>query len=536
MTTSFTPTKDQIKQEVLRCGREPAYFIKNYTRIVHPLQGLIPFNTYPFQDDLMQAFEANRFSIVLKARQLGISTLLAAYSAWLCLFHKDKEVFVVATKEETAANLVKKSKRMLYELPEWMRIATIAIDNQRSFQLSNYSQMKAGTSSPSAARSEALALLIIDEAAHIPGMDDIWTSIYPTISTGGKCIAVSTPLGTGNWFYEQYTDSVAGNNDWYHIKLPWHVHPHRDEHWFEAETKNMNERQIAQEYLCSFGASGDTFIAGADISYLLERTQPPKYRAGLDRNLWVWVDPVHNHGYLISVDVARGDAEDFSAFHILDLDNLTVVAEYQGKIEPDHLATFLNELGRNYNNAMIVVENNMLGFAVLTKLVDMDYPNLFFSKKSDGSYVAHNYAYGASNVIPGLAITQRNRLLVLHKMEEYIRNRTITILSERLAHELETFVWINGKPQAQRTKHDDLVMSLALGCWVRDTALFENLREIEYRKACLANIICTTTKFDTRMRGQLGYNKKFDVYGAIEDKQKENSYHNLTMPLGIFKR
>ena len=211
--------KEQVIKEIVRCGKDPNYFIENYVRISHPEQGPIPFRTYPFQKDLLQDYNAYRFNIILKGRQLGISTITAAYSAWLILFHREKNILVVATKLSTAGNLVKKVKFMIKNLPPWLQIADISIDNRNSFELTNGSQIKASSTSGDAGRSEALSLLVVDEAAHVDGLDELWKGLYPTLSTGGRCIALSTPNGIGNWFYRMYSDADAGLNDFHQVCL-----------------------------------------------------------------------------------------------------------------------------------------------------------------------------------------------------------------------------------------------------------------------------------------------------------------------------
>ena len=159
----------------------------------------------------LRSFNDYRFNVILKARQLGISTISAAYVAWFMLFHREKNVLVIATKLSTATNLVKKVKMIFKNLPSWMLIAKIQTDNKQSFELTNGSQVKAGTTSGDAGRSEALSLLIIDEAAFVDGLEELWTGLYPTLSTGGRCIALSTPNGVGNWFHKTYTESETGN-------------------------------------------------------------------------------------------------------------------------------------------------------------------------------------------------------------------------------------------------------------------------------------------------------------------------------------
>ena len=183
---SYKLTRAQTVKEIVKCGKDPAYFINNYAKISHPLKGLIPFKTYPYQTDMLEDFNDYRFNVILKARQLGISTITAAYVVWLMLFYRDKNVLVIATKFQTAANLVKKVKNIMQNVPPWLRIAEIKIDNRTSFVLTNGSEVKAASTSGDAGRSEALSLLIIDEAAHVDGLEELWTGLYPTLSTGGR--------------------------------------------------------------------------------------------------------------------------------------------------------------------------------------------------------------------------------------------------------------------------------------------------------------------------------------------------------------
>ena len=226
-------TKKEIVAEIVKAGKDPAYFINNYAKISHPMKGLIPFKVFDYQEELLTNFNDHRFNVILKARQLGISTVTAAYIVWLMMFHKDKNILVIATKFGTAANLVKKVKHMIRNLPPWIMITDISVDNRTSFELSNGSQIKASSTSGDAGRSEALSLLVIDEAAHVEGLEELWTGLYPTLSTGGRCIALSTPNGVGNWFHQAFTGAEEKTNKFYPTTLPWDVHPDRDQNWFE---------------------------------------------------------------------------------------------------------------------------------------------------------------------------------------------------------------------------------------------------------------------------------------------------------------
>tara|TARA_A100001515_G_C4588732_1_gene215391 strand:+ start:477 stop:2060 length:1584 start_codon:yes stop_codon:yes gene_type:complete len=503
---SFSLTKDQILKEIVKSGKDPVYFINNYAKISHPMRGLISFKTYDFQTDLINSFNDHRFNVILKARQLGISTITAAYVAWLMMFHRDKNVLVIATKFGTAANLVKKVKSIHKHLPNWMKIANISIDNRTSFELSNGSQIKASSTSSDAGRSEALSLLVVDEAAHVDGLDELWTGLYPTLSTGGRCIALSTPNGVGNWFHQTCIDAEIHNNDFFMTTLPWDVHPDRDQEWFEKETKNMSRRQIAQELECNFNMSGETVFHPEDMEIIQTNLCDPKYKTGFDRNLWIWEQFKAENSYFIAADVARGDGQDFSTFVVMKIETSEIVAEYRGKATPDLFAEVLKETGQEFGNCLIVVENNSVGWAVLMKLQDSGYPNIYYSKKSTHEQV-DSYLAESSGVVPGFSTTMKTRPLIIAKFEEFIRNKLISIKSKRLFNEMKTFVWNNGKAQAMKKHNDDLVMACAIACWIRDTVYTTNQRSMEYHKAFITSIGTTNKSLNTSIPGMIGYEK-----------------------------
>ena len=502
---SYKPTKKEILAEIVKSGKDPSYFINNYAKIAHPMRGLIPFKLYEFQDQLLCDFNDHRFNVILKARQLGISTITAAYIAWMMMFHRDKNILVIATKFGTAANLVKKVKAIIKYLPPWMKIANIHIDNRTSFELSNGSQIKASSTSSDAGRSEALSLLVIDEAAHVDGLDDLWTGLYSTLSTGGRCIALSTPNGCGNWFHQTYIDAAAENNDFFPTKLMWDVHPERDQEWFEKETRNMSRRQVAQELECNFNMSGETVFHPDDMSYIEQSVKPPKYKTAFDRNFWIWEEHQENFTYLISADVARGDGKDYSTFHVIKIETNEIVGEYQGKLTPDIFSGILYDAGKEYGDCMIVVENMAAGHTVLDKLVEREYPNIYYSYKSTHEYVDQVTAEHSNSAVAGFTTSSKTRPLIIAKMEEFIRNKLLTIYSTRLLEEMKTFIWHNGRPQAMRKYNDDLVMACAISCWVRDTAFETNKRELEYKKAFLDSMMTTKKEINTTIPGMQGY-------------------------------
>ena len=232
-----------------------------------------------------------------------------------------------------------------------------------------------------AGRSEALSLLIVDEAAFVRDFDTLWTGLYPTVSTGGRVILLSTPNGVGGQYYKLYTDAEKRLNEFISVRLPWDVHPERGQEWFDKTTKNLSTRQISQEYLCDFASSGETFLTNSDIEWVRQMCKSPIDRCGFDMNVWVWQHPLSEHSYIISADVARGDSRDFSTFHVIDVGEGECVAEYRGKIPPDRFGELLFEFGKKYNNALLCPENNSYGFATIIKLKDLEYPNLYHKKR-----------------------------------------------------------------------------------------------------------------------------------------------------------
>jgi hypothetical protein len=509
----------KIKEEQLKCAKDPIYFIKNYVRISHTTRGVIPFKLFDFQEDMIDRFREDRFNVVLKSRQLGLSTVTAAYVLWFILFRRSKNVVIIATKQSTAGLMVHTVQQMYRDLPEEMKISKAIVNNTKTIRLENDSKFQALATSSDAARGEAISLLILDEAAHIEGLADdietgragIWAAIYPTLSTGGASIAISTPAGAAGWFYDTCVDAERGETDFKLTKLMWHQHPDRDEEWFKKETRQMSKKQIAQELLCSFNSSGATVVDSDDIMDYEEyinkysnedkkiRNADPIYKTFMEKKLWIWEEPVPGHRYLLAADVARGDGGDYSAFIIVDVETHSQVAEYQGKITYDVYAGLLDEVGRKYNNCLLVVENNNIGWTVLDLLTKSAYPNLFYSKNSE--YVPATKGRYDSTCTLGFTNSGATRPLLISKLEESCRKKLIKLRSDRLVSEFRTFVWrANGKAEAIRGKNDDLVISFALLCLVFEMAFELNEVKINETKSLLSGIRKNTTIFDSTMR------------------------------------
>jgi len=409
--------KEKIKEQYKRCAQDPAYFMRKYCKIQHPIKGSILFELYPFQEETLHQFRDNDYNIVLKSRQMGISTLVAGYSLWLMLFHSDKNILIIATKQDTAKGLVTKVRVMHDFLPSWLK-GKCTEDNRLSLRFSNGSQIKAESSAPESARGSALSLLILDECAFIETSEDIWLAAAPALSTGGAAILLSTPSGIGNFFHKMWMEAeekVAsiGGKAFNPICLKWNLHPERDQKWRDEQDKLLGKKDAGQECDCDFLSSGNSVV---DMSILLDyksKCIDPIEKRGFDRGFWIWKYPDYNRQYVVSADVARGDGEDYSAFHVIDVEGLEQVAEYRGKIDTRAYGNLLIEAATLYNDALLAVENSNIGWDVCQHLIDRNYKNLFYSSSDllivDTMHQLTNKHYREDKkLLPGFSCTMKS--------------------------------------------------------------------------------------------------------------------------------
>ena len=485
--------KEAIKREYAKCATDPVYFLGKYGIIQHPVRGKVNFNLYDFQEKSLESFMKHDYNIVLKARQLGLSTLTAGYALWMMTFQQDKNILVIATKQETAKNLVTKVRGMHANLPGWLKQPCVE-DNKLSLRYKNGSQIKAVASSEESGRSEALSLLIIDEAAFIDKIDTIWGAAQQTLATGGRALVISTPNGVGNFFHKTWIGAEDGTNDFNFIKLHWSVHPERGQEWRDEQDKLLGPSLAAQECDCDFITSGRGVIDGLLLENLKESSvREPMEKRGIDSNYWIWQPPNYTKNYVVSADVSRGDGTDYSAFHIIDVETLEQVAEYKGKISTQDFGNMLVNVASEYNNALLVVENNNIGWAAIQQVIDREYPNLFYTSK-DLQYVdvqhqmTNKYRVQERNMVPGFSTTQKTRPLIVAKLEEMFREESVVVHSQRLIDELFVFIYNGNRAEAMTGYNDDLVMSFAIALWVRDTALRLRAEGIELSKQAIQGI------------------------------------------------
>jgi len=462
--------------EYLKCAKDPAYFFAKYCIVQHPIKGEILFDPFEFQQDTLNDFLTKRLNIVLKSRQMGLSTLCALLSLWLMTFKKGQQILIIATKLKVATNIIRKVELAHRRLPSFLKLE--ALENSKTaIGFVNGSLVKAESATEDAGRSESISLLIIDEMAWIGAdrVDTIWSSAQSTITTGGKCIILSTPNGSGNLFHQIWVNSkLFGFNK---IYLPWNLHPERDEEWRKRQDFEQGDpRKAAQEYDCSFEVSMNAVISSEILNFYRTYSvkEPIEQRYG--GQLLIWELPIENEVYVIGADVARGDGGDCSAFPVLKASNLEQVAEFKGKVGTIEYARILNAVGQEYNSALLAVENASIGWAVLDRLIqDLKYPNLYHAYKGEMSLDEQILISAAvanrKESVPGFTTSAASRPLIIDKMVRLINSKSLPIRSERLLDELTVFIWLNGKAQAKAKYNDDLVLSYAITLWVRDTAI-----------------------------------------------------------------
>jgi hypothetical protein len=245
---------------------------------------------------------------------------------------------------------------------------------------------------------------------------------------------------------------------------------------------------------CDFATSGDTVFYGEYMEFF-EQTyiKDPMEKRGADRNLWIWEPVDYSRTYMVVGDVARGDGKDFSAFHILDVENNTQVGEYKGQLPPKEFGHLLVGIATEYNNALLVVENANIGWSTIETILERGYINLYYSPRS-GNVSADTYfdQYDpSSNMVPGFTMNLKTRPLVIGKFQEYFNEKTVIIQSRRLVEEMKVFVWKNGRAEAQSGYNDDLVMSFGIGMYIRDTALKYRQQGLDLTRNVLNNITVT---------------------------------------------
>ncbi len=483
----------KVREEMMKCAFSFTYWCHKYAKILHPKRGLIPFRLFKYQRETIDNYEANRFNIIRKFRQGGLTTVTLLWALWKCLFQLDQQIMCVSKTDREATDVGQMIDRTYEVLPSWMA-PTKGEEGVWNAHAKSFPQTggRIMFHSPEAARGKALTILIIDEAAFVPDMDEHWKALYPVLSTGGACIAISTVNGLGNWYQRIYYEAREGINEFNIINLKYQQHPdYNNERWVETMKAQLGEE--------GWLGSGDTYIPAALLEQLAKRANemfptrklftqwtnkdsiaeqamkekerkkcremglPEPNWDGDKGALWVFKEPIDGHEYIIGADVGEGAKKDCSSFQVIDLNTMEQAAEFYSNTVPPHIfAEIVFHVGKMYHTALVVVEN-MSGGLTTNSLLQF---NLFY----DNLYYDPNSGKGQNK--PGVKTGPTNRPAILDALRRRILNGTININSRRLVKELETFSFNKqtGKVEAQKGNHDDAIFAMCLALYARDAS------------------------------------------------------------------
>jgi hypothetical protein len=472
-------TQDLVA-EYVKCSQDPVYFIETYMKIINIDRGLVNFNLYPYQKDMIHSMADNRFSIIATARQAGKSTTTCGFILWYIIFHPDKTVALLANKGETAREILGRVQLAYEHLPRWLQQG-VKEWNKGSFELENNSRVIAAATSASAIRGYSINLLFIDEAAFIDNWDEFFTSVYPTISSGqdSKIVLVSTPNGL-NHFYAIWQNANENRNGYNPIKVMWNDVPGRDEKWKQDTLGSMNfdTEKFEQEYCVEFLGSSGTLIAGWKLKELVHLT-PIWHKEGLSK----YAEPEPNRIYTCICDVSRGKGLDYSAFSVIDVTEMPykqVVVFRSNIMSPIEYAEIIHRVCRAYNKAAVLVEINDLGEQIGHMLhYDFEYDNVLFTEHAGraGKRITSGFG-GGSKPDMGIRTTVTVKGTGCAILKLLIEQNQLIINDFHTIEELSTFSRKGKSYEAEEGKHDDLVMGLVLFAWLSDQQYFKEYTNI----------------------------------------------------------
>ena len=536
-------SKEQILLEYAKCINDTPYALKTYLQTYDNTQSqYVPLELFNDQVTLVNDYDTCEENIALKYRQAGVSTVTSAWASKKLVFakkSKPEKILIIANKMDTAQEMGNKVRAFVDQWPSWLGVTFSTEKNsQRHFKLTNGCEVKAVATSKDALRGYTPTILIFDEAAYINADEDFWSACMASLSTGGKVIVISTPNGFDPIYYSIYSQAIKGMNDFKITEMYWFRDPRyskdlklikcndivhymlnrkdyndseiildyskiklgdRDfqeikgkvenegykpySSWFEAMAKKLkfDKRKISQELECNFLGSGDSVIPAETMKKIKETHIKEPENKFMGGAIWQWKEPVQGHRYIMGVDVSRGDSEDFSTISIIDFDAREQVLEYIGKVPPDVLAEIAYKWATMYNAFIVTDITGGMGVSTSRKLQELGYKNLYI----DGVNPADKWKWDpkSQDKIPGINFNSK-RVLIIQAFEEALRF-DFALRSQRLFNELNTFVYVNGRPDHQKGQHDDLIMAFAIAIFVGETSFAQLEKVTEQTKAML---------------------------------------------------
>ena len=546
-------TREQALLEYAKCVNDTPYALKTYLQTYDNTQSkYVPLELFNDQVTLVKDYDECDENIALKYRQAGVSTVTSAWASKRLVFarkEKPEKILIIANKMDTAVEMANKVRAFVEQWPKWMGVGFSAEKNsQRHFKLTNGCEVKAVATSKDALRGYTPTILIFDEAAYINADEDFWSACMASLSTGGKVIVISTPNGFDPIYYSIYSQAIKGMNDFRITEMYWFRDPryskdlklikcsdivhymlnradYKDNEitidyseikvsdrdfneikerienggykayssWFEAMAKKLkfDRRKISQELECNFLGSGDNVIPPETMKSIKDNQLKDADNKLMGGALWQWKEPVAGHRYIMGMDVSRGDSEDFTTFTIIDFDNREQVLEYIGKVPPDVVAEIAYKWGIMYNAFIVTDITGGMGVATSRKLQELGYKNLYVDGVNPGD--KWKWDPKTQDKIPGINFNSK-RVQIVAAFEEALRH-DFGVRSQRLYNELNTFVYINGKPDHQKGQHDDLIMAMAMALYVAETSFSKLEKATEQAKAMLESWATEKTTF-----------------------------------------
>jgi hypothetical protein len=545
-------SKEQILLEYAKCVNDTPYALKTYLQTYDNTQSkYVPLELFNDQVTLVKDYDTAEENIALKYRQAGVSTVTSAWASKRLVFakkSKPEKILIIANKLDTAVEMANKVRSFVEQWPNWLGVGFSSEKNAaRHFKLTNGCEVKAVATSKDALRGYTPTILIFDEAAYIDADEDFWSACMASLSTGGKVIVISTPNGFDPIYYSIYAQAIKGMNDFRITEMFWFRDPryskdlklikcddiihymlnrtdYKDDEitidysnikvsdrdfedikqkienghkpyssWFESMSKKLkfDKRKISQELECNFLGSGDNVIPPETMKKIKEnhiREPENKFMGGV---LWQWKEPIVGHRYIMGMDVSRGDSEDFTTFIIIDFDEREQVLEYIAKVPPDIVAEIAYKWAIMYNAFIVTDITGGMGVATSRKLQELGYKNLYV----DGVNPADKWKWDPKqeDKIPGINFNSK-RVLIVQAFEEALRFG-FAVKSQRLFNELNTFVYVNGRPDHQKGQHDDLIMAMAMAIYVGESSFSKLEKATEQAKAMIESWTTDKTMF-----------------------------------------
>jgi hypothetical protein len=480
VTQEFTPEE---VEEYLKCAASPVYFIKKYIKIVSLDKGLIPFEMYHFQEEMVQSFHDNRFNIAKLPRQSGKSTIVTAYLLWYVLFNQNVNVAILANKAATAREMLQRLQLSYENLPKWLQQGILQW-NRGSLELENGSKILAASTSASAVRGMSFNVIFLDEFAFVPThiADQFFSSVYPTVSSGKstKVIIISTPHGM-NMFYKLWHDAERGKNEYVPTEVHWSEVPGRDAAWKEQTIKNTSEQQFKVEFECEFLGSVDTLISATKLR-VMAYEDPFVTKNGLS----LYKKREEGHNYVITADVARGVSGDYSAFLVVDTTTIPyqVVAKYRSNdVKPILFPNIIVDVAKNYNQAFVLVEVNDIGGQVADIIqYDLEYENLLMVAMRGRAGQQLGQGFSGKKTQLGVKMSTAVKSVGCSNLKQLIEDDKLLVPDYDCIAELTTFIAKGNTFQAEEGCNDDLAMCMVIFAWMAMQEYFKELNDNDVRQ------------------------------------------------------